>query len=73
MVMAATTSLILLLSNKKRRDQDIVEEEFEDEMGSWEGRVVMVEGDCGETFDFRLSTTEEQPAVLGPCQMYTTI
>ena len=73
MVMAATTSLILLLSNKKRRDQDIVEEEFEDEMGRGEGRVVMVEGDCGETFDFRLSTTEEQPAVLGPCQMYTTI
>ena len=74
MVMAATTSLILLLSNKRRRDQDIVEEEFaEDEMGRGEGRVVMVEGDCGETFDFRLSTTEEQPAVLGPCQMYTTI
>lgn len=45
----------------------------EDERRRGEGRVVMVEGDCGETIDFRLSTTDGQPSALGPCQMYTTI
>ena len=45
----------------------------EEESRGGEGRVVMVEGDCGETIDFRLSTTESQPRSLGPCQMYTTI
>ena len=75
-VMAATTALILLLGRRRRRRLDRAEEESmleEEARRGGEGRVVMVEGDCGETFDFRLSTTEEQPAVLGPCQMYTTI
>ena len=74
-VMAATAALILLLG--RRRGLDSAEEEStfaeEEERGRGEGRVVMVEGDCGETIDFRLSTTEGQPCELGPCQMYTTI
>ena len=73
--MAATAALILLLG--RRRGLDRAEEEstfsVEEERGRGEGRVVMVEGDCGETIDFRLSTTESQPCELGPCQMYTTI
>ena len=74
-VMAVTTALILLLG-RRRRVRDRAEEESmlsEEESRGGEGRVVMVEGDCGETIDFRLSTTESQPRSLGPCQMYTTI
>ena len=74
-VMAVTTALILLLG-RRRRVLDRAEEESmlsEEESRGGEGRVVMVEGDCGETIDFRLSTTESQPRSLGPCQMYTTI
>ena len=75
-VMAVTTALILLLG-RRRRVLDRAEEEesmlYEEESRGGEGRVVMVEGDCGETIDFRLSTTESQPRSLGPCQMYTTI
>ena len=73
--MAATAALILILG-RRRRGLDRAEEESmfsEEERGRGEGRVVMVEGDCGETIDFRLSTTEGQPCELGPCQMYTTI
>ena len=75
-VMAATTALILLLGRRRRRRLDRAEEESmleEEARRGGEGRVVMVEGDCGETIDFRLSTAESQPCTLGPCQMYTTI
>ena len=76
-VMAATAALILLLGRRGSRGRDREEEEGmfseEEESTRGEGRVVMVEGDCGETIDFRLSTTESQPRSLGPCQMYTTI
>ena len=74
--MAATAALILLLGRRRRRGLDRAEEESmisEEERRRGEGRVVMVEGDCGETIDFRLSTAESQPPALGPCQMYTTI
>ena len=75
--MAATAALILLLGRRRRRGLDRAEEESmiseEEERRRGEGRVVMVEGDCGETIDFRLSTAESQPPTLGPCQMYTTI
>ena len=76
-VMAATASLILLLGRRRSRGLDREEEESvfsdDEERRRGVGRVVMVEGDCGETIDFRLSTTESQPCELGPCQMYTTI
>ena len=75
--MAATTALILIMGRRRRLRLERAEEEsmLEEEAmrRGGEGRVVMVEGDCGETIDFRLSTAESQPCTLGPCQMYTTI
>ena len=77
-VMAATAALILLLGRRRRRldraeEESMFSQEEDEEGRRGEGRVVMVEGDYGETIDFRLSTTESRPCELGPCQMYTTI